>query len=128
MELELEGGPAVEVSGNVEVTLPDYMTMLPQEELNEARRAVQRDKVIIAAGRRPEDTDEVVILTATNRLMVLRVAQYGVPDGKVIPINWGHSLAVEGYYEMAADWAIANAEPIDVAFHVPTYEGENDSR
>lgn len=117
MELELEGDTSVEVSGGVEMTLPDYMTMLPQEELNEARRAVQRDQMIVAAGRRP-GTDEVVILTATNRLLVLHVAQHGVPDGKVIPIDWGHGLAVEreGYYEMAADWAIANAEPVDVTF------------
>jgi hypothetical protein len=115
MELELEGG-SVEASGNIEVTLPNYMTMLPQEELDEARRAVQRDQMIVAVGRKP-GTDEVVILTATSKLMVLKVAEHGVPEGRVIPIDWGHGLAVEreGYYEMAADWAIANAEPIDIA-------------
>lgn len=115
MEFELEGDTWTEVSDNVEITLPEYMTMLPQEELNEARRAVQRDQMIVAAGRRP-GTDEVVILTATNRLMTL----HGVPDGKVIPIDWGHRIAVEregeGYYEMTADWAIANAEPVNVTF------------
>lgn len=115
MELELEGG-SFEAVGNVEVTLPDYMVMLPQEELDEAKRAVQRDQMIIAAGRKP-DTGEIVFMTATSRLMVLDAGKHEIPDGKVIPIDWGHGLAVEheGYYAMASDWVIDNAELIDIA-------------
>jgi len=116
MEIELEGG-SFAVSGNVEVTLPNYMVMLSQEELAEARRASQRDQMIIAAGRKP-NSDEIVLMTATNRLMILKVEEHGIPKGRVIPIDFGHTVAVEheGYYEMASDWVIENAEPIDVTF------------
>lgn len=115
MELELEGG-STEVSGNVEVTLPDYMVMLPQEELTEVRRAAQRDQMIIAAGRKP-DTGEIVLMTGEAKLMVLKAGAFGIPDGPVLPIDFGHTLAVEkeGYYEMASDWVIENAEPIDIS-------------
>ncbi len=115
MELELEGG-SFELSGDIEVTLPGYMTILPHEELEEARRAVQRDQMVIAAGRKP-GTDEIVLMTATSRLMVLKIAEHDIPDGQVIPIDFGHTVVVEreGYYEMAADWVIANAEPLDIA-------------
>lgn len=115
MEFELEGG-SFEAQGNVEVTLPDYMVMLPQAELDEARRAVQRDQMIIAAGRKP-DSDEIVVMTATAKLMVLNAGEHGIPTGKVLPIDFGHTVAIEheGYYEMASDWVIANAAPLDVA-------------
>lgn len=115
MELELEGG-SFEAVGNVEVTLPNYMTMLPQEELDEARRAARRDQMIVGAGRKP-GTDEIVLMTATSKLMVLKTSGYGIPTGRVIPIDFGHGLAVkqDDYFKMTSDWVITNAEPIDVA-------------
>lgn len=115
MELELDGG-GMEASGNVEVTLPDYMTMLPQEELAEARRAAQNDQMIIAAGKKP-DSDEIVLMTGDARLMVLKKpGRFGIPEGRVLPIDFGMTLAVEkeGYYEMASDWVIDNSELIDI--------------
>lgn len=118
MELELEGGD-LEVSGDIEVSLPDFMVMLPAEELAEARRAVQRDQMVIAAGRRP-DSDEIVMMTGDNRLLTLAGDQHQLPRGKVVPIDFGHGLAIEsdeyvrGFFEAAADWAIENATPLDV--------------
>lgn len=119
MEFELEGG-RFEVQGNIEVELPDYMVMLPKEELDEARRAAQAPQMIVAAGRKPDST-EIMLFTADSRLLVLDAAQHQIPNGKVIPIDWGHTVAVDndefvkGYYEIAADWAIENATPLDVA-------------
>lgn len=119
MEFELEGG-SFEAVGNVEVTLPDYMVMLPKEELEEARRAAQADQMVVAVGRKP-GTSDIVLFTADNRLMILDAAAHKIPDGKVLPIDWGHGVAVDnpefvkGYYEMASDWVIENAQPIDVA-------------
>jgi hypothetical protein len=115
MELELEGG-TVEVSGNVEIELPDYMVMLVQEELDEARRAQARDEMIIAAGRKP-DCQEIVVMTATGRLLVLDGAKHGLPEGHVIPTDHGHAVAIEheGYCEVTSDWVIANADAIDIS-------------
>lgn len=119
MEFELEGG-SIEVTGDIEVTLPNYMMMLPKEELEEARRASQRDQMIIAVGRRP-GTSDIVLFTADNRLLCLNAMNHNVPTGKVLPIDWGHGIAIDvegssrGYYEMTSDWVIENADPIDIA-------------
>lgn len=117
MELELEGG-SFEASGNIEVTLPDFMVMLTNEELAEARRAVQRDQMLIAAGCRP-DSDEIVVMTATCRLFTLSGDKHTLPRGKVFPIDCGHTLAIDcgedGLFEVAADWLIENATPLDLA-------------
>lgn len=119
MEFELEGG-SFEATGNIEVTLPDYMVLLPAEELTEARRAIQADQMVIAAGRRP-DSDEIVLMTADNRLLVLDGAAHELPKGRAFPTDFGHTIAIDndefvrGYFEVAADWAIDNATPIDVA-------------
>ena len=115
MELELEGG-GFEVEGNVEIELPDYMVMLPQAELDEARRAVQRNQMIIAAGRKP-DTNEIVLMTAVGRLLSLEPEQHGIPAGPVFPIDFGHTVAVEvkgGYFEIASDWLVENSTEVNM--------------
>lgn len=119
MELELEGG-SFEVQGNVEVLLPNYMAMLPPDELDEARRAAHRSELVIAAGRKP-DTSEIIVMTGDNRLLVLDGDAHGVPKGRVFPIDCGQTVAVDsdefvkGYFEMATDWVLDVATPIDVA-------------
>ncbi len=115
------------MSGNIEVTLPSYMTTLSQEELNEARRAAQRDQMIVASGRKTNDGD-IVLMTATGHLMLLRVEGHELPHGKALPIDCGFAVAIEdeGYYACASDWVIANAEPMPVELLAsPTYSNED---
>lgn len=110
MELELDGGDVI-VEGNIQITLPDYMTMLPQQELSELKHAQQRNQMIVAAGRKPNTTD-IVLVTADNRILVLDAAKHQIPEGVIVPIDWGHSLLVEADgpdFEIASDWAIENA-------------------
>lgn len=110
MEFELNGG-SLKVGGNIEVVLPDYMTILPREELVEVARASQRDQMIVAAGRHPE-TGDVVFMTATGKLMTLDSEKFESPNGKAVPIDCGRMIGIEtekGYYEIAVDWAIDNS-------------------
>lgn len=110
MELELDELAEVKIGGDAEIELPSYMVMLPVEELIEAKRAAQRDEMIIAAGRHPEG--DIVVLTADGRLMELKKGHEGIPEGAVLPMDFGHTVAIEthrGYHEMAAGWVIDNA-------------------
>jgi len=114
MELELEGVEGATMEGDVEMELPDYVVMLPREELEEAKRAAQRNQMVLAAGRHPE-TGDIVLLTGGGVLMELPKGHDGIPDGPVLPIDFGHGVAIDtgkNYYEMAADWVIHNARTI----------------
>jgi hypothetical protein len=114
MEFELGSGTEATVEGNVDIELPDYVTMLPREELLEAKRASQRNEMIIAAGRHPESGD-IVALTGDGKLLQMRRGFDGIPDGPVIPIDFGHGVAIEtgtGYFEMASDWFVHNSQTI----------------
>lgn len=118
MELELEGDSDIEMSGNIEITLPNYMTMLSQEELNTAHLS-QGSDVIIAAGRKPL-TSEIVMFTADKRVFVLDAASYDIPKGRVFPIDFGRMIAIDdednrGFYEMHSHWAIELSEAINVS-------------
>lgn len=98
------------------MTLPGYMTMLPQEELDEARRSAERDQMIVAAGRKP-DTNEIMMMTAIGRLMSLEPEQHGIPAGSVFPIDFGHTVVVEvkgGYFEIASDWLVENSTEVNM--------------
>jgi hypothetical protein len=114
MEFDLEGAEGITVEGDVEMELPDYVVMLPREELEEAKRAAQRNQMVLAVGRHPASGD-IVLLTGGGTLMELSKGHDGIPDGPVMPIDFGHTVAIDtgkGYYEMAADWVIHNARTI----------------
>lgn len=127
MEFELEGDEIVEAMGDIEVTLPPYVLMLSQEELAEAKRSAYKHKLIIAAGRQKPD-DDIIVMTATGRLLLLRAATHGLPPGESYPIDFGMAVGIGrvGSYEMAADWVIANAEPLGIELlNASTYGDEN---
>lgn len=116
MELELDGSSYTEASGEIEVTLPHYMTILTQDELSVIADVARPHVTIIAAGQRP-GTDEIVLLTAASQFMVLNIIDNDIPRGNVFPIDFGRSLAVEHdeHHVLDSEWVIKRAKPIDVA-------------
>ena len=98
MELVLEGHPAFHVEGTVTVELPAYMKLLPQEELNEVRKADNRDKLAVAAGRHPE-TGDLVFLTGAGELYEVHFNEF-IPDRRIVtesmfPIDHGNTIRIE---------------------------------
>ena len=104
MELKLLGLTEMAVDGNVEVTLPSFMTMLPQASLDQLCNRQQRDRVIIAAGRKSDST-KVVMLTANGVFLSLDIV---LPKGDVFPVDHGQKLMV-GPKTFSARWAIENS-------------------
>lgn len=117
MELELDGASELEVSGNIEITLPSYMTMLPQVELDEVMATkLHQQELIIAAGRKA--SGEIVLFTASKQVFVLGVGKHNFPDGQVYPIDAGYGIAIftnGGFHEVPSIWALRAAEAINIA-------------
>jgi len=115
MELELDGAGEIEALGNIEITLPDYMTMLSQVELDDARQAVHKEHLIVAAGRKPGGT-EIVLFTADNRVYVFDTARYEVPEGKAFPIDRGQALCIQDAsgFEVSSDWVLELSDAVDI--------------
>jgi hypothetical protein len=115
MELELDGTSEIEMSGDIEITLPDYMIMLPQSELDDARRARQKEHLIVAAGRKPGSND-IVLFTADNRVYVFDTAKYEVPSGEAFPIDCGQSLRIHDAngFEVSSDWVLELSDAVDI--------------
>jgi hypothetical protein len=94
MELTLEGHQSFHVEGSIAIELPDYMTLLPPDELKWAQTSDNRDELIVAAGRHPEG--DVVFLTAAGELKEISWKENGLPHfGKIVPINRGQALCIE---------------------------------
>jgi hypothetical protein len=110
MELVIEGHPVFHAEGTVTVELPAYMKVLPAEELEEARSADNRDKLVLAAGRHPESGD-LVFLTGAGELMEVNLEQFQVPPTFLMfPIDHAQTIRIELVdfegIEVAADWAM----------------------
>lgn len=109
------GNGNVDVTGDVVITLPCYITMLLQDQLNECTLSQRPDTLIIAAGRETT-TGDIVFVTGSGTIMVLDVAEHDVPDGRALPMEWGHGIVIEcNNLEMTAEWCIANSDVIDAA-------------
>jgi hypothetical protein len=107
MEFEFENSDGITVVGDVEITLPDHMTLLSQTELIEVQKS-GNECLIIAAGRDP-DTAELVFMTSTTKLLKLNVTELDFPDGDVYPSDFGQSVCIGPNFEIAADWIVENA-------------------
>ena len=108
MEFELEGGQFVS-SGNVEITLPDYMVMLPQEQLDAIETGEQ---LIIAAGRATVDADDIVVMTNKGVFKVLSSITKNLPHGIVSPDSFGWTLSIStptNTHEYPTYWVLENA-------------------
>jgi hypothetical protein len=125
MELELDKSASITMVGDVEITLPDYMTMLVQDELDECKKASNAHDLIIAAGRHP--SGEIVVLSAKMQFYVMERGVFGTPDGSVVPDDCGQSIVINPGanpdFVMTAGWFIDNAERIDITY----LDGENQS-
>lgn len=92
MEFELEGSEAC-VEGDVEMILPDHMTMLCSDELERVKTSTDITQRVIAAGRHPK-TNEVIMVVATGR--VFSTNRFNLDVGKVFPINDGNTVVIGG--------------------------------
>lgn len=110
VEFELEGGEMT-VSGNVSITLPPYITLLPQVELDWARHAPFADRLIIAAGRQPS-TGDIVALSGAGKLYNLACKRHRVPDGPVCPTDYGKHVAIGTGFLIVASWLIVWADRV----------------
>lgn len=115
MELTIEGHPSFHVEGTVTVELPSWMTVLREDELEEARTAENRDGLILAAGRHP--SGDIVFLTGLGELKELKWEESALPRlGKVFPIDFGQTLRIEvnnhRSIEVSNLWALDNAHLI----------------
>ncbi len=129
MELTLEGHPSFHTEGTVTVALPEWMYTLPQDEIDEARTAENRDGLILAAGRHPGSGD-IVFLTGDGQLREIkrsRLRKEQVPAGEAMPVDFGQTIKVEDGssqgFEMSNLWAIDNAMGIMFLGAMATIEG-----
>lgn len=113
MELTLKGHPSVYSGGTITVELPQYMVMLPQDELDEATSCPQRIMLAIAAGRHP--SGKIVFMTGDGYLREVNTSEHGIPDGPVSIVDDGNTLnialsedpvALEKSYQIDVGWAI----------------------
>lgn len=123
MELELDESASISVIGDTEITLPDYMTMLPQDELDECKTADSASYLIIAAGRHPNG--DIVALNAQMQFYTLKHGVFGEPGGQITPIDHGLTLRIDEHdFEIASDWFVDKARKIDITYL--THEGKTE--
>lgn len=114
-ELTIEGHPSFHVEGTVTIELPDWMHLLPESELKEARTAENRDGLILAAGR--HKSGDIVFLTGLGELKELKWDESALPRlGRVFPIDFGQTLRIEvnnhRTIEVSNLWALDNAHSL----------------
>jgi hypothetical protein len=124
MQLELEGDTEIISEGNIEVHLPDYITMLNTDEMLEIKRAMRTDqmtfflnKMIFAAGREPS-TNDIIMVTFGCKFFRLNTEKWceQMPIGKAIPIDWGHTISFgpDYIYEIDVEWALERADQVSI--------------
>jgi len=116
MRLTLEGHHSFHTEGSVTVELPEYMSVLPESELEEARTATNREGLILAAGRDPKSHD-IVFLTGAGELMEIKWDEANLPSlGRVTPIDYGQTIRIEVNRHRAIElsnlWALDNAKQL----------------
>jgi len=73
MEFELNGdSTSLIVKDRIEIKLPRFMTMLSTNELTNVQNSVNKDKLIIAVGKKTDN--EIVFLTGTCKVMTLKLS------------------------------------------------------
>ena len=119
MEFEFAGGE-FSVSENVEVVLPDHMTMLTQAELDRVNANNDSD-AIIAIGR-VHDGDNVTFMTAGGIIYELDVSRHvDFPTGPTFPIDDGKTVFVgacktaKRFFKIPSKWLVENAEVVGSA-------------
>lgn len=117
MELTLAGHPSFHTEGSVTIELPDYMTLLPDVELEEVKTAINREGLIVAAGRHPDG--DIVFLTGAGELKELAWSEMSNHDqvprfGRVLPIDYGQTLRFEASHHRALEvsnhWVLDRAQ------------------
>lgn len=121
MELTISGQPEFGIEGPVNIKLPEFMTLLPAEELKESITDGNRN-LILAAGRHP--SGDIVVLTGNGELRELKKGEYGIPEGAVTPTDHGQTLLVGGDgFEIASEWFVENASLLILFGGLPTGTG-----
>ena len=114
MELTIEGLTTAQASGPITIELPPYMYLLEAEEMVEARVADNRADLILAAGRHP--TGNILFITGDGYIREIDCDEHKIPNGPVNPVDFGQTICVHlgkgETYEIAADWALENAQTL----------------
>ena len=120
MIIEVDKNASVVPFGDLEISIPDHMVMLPQEELDEVMSLHPKDRSnkIIAAGKR-KGTVQVEFVTGDGAIYSLDQGDLGIlADGEAFPDDFGQTLSIEvgedeendNVFEFAAEFAIENSE------------------
>lgn len=103
MEFELDGNVDVKPSGKLEIVLPDYIVMLPQQELDIVQRL--NEERIIAAGR--GDDTSIVVVTSSGDILIYDSTN----SGYVEPIREGLYVRVGDHLD-SLTWIFEHAQPL----------------
>ncbi len=87
--LSMPGNTSVSLSGDIDIQLPSYMTLLAREELLKLQNVKHPENHIIAAGYEAKSGD-IVLLTADGSIREVRAEfkRFKNPV-KCVPINYG---------------------------------------
>ncbi len=81
------------VEGTATVELPEYLKLLAEPELTEARLADDRDKRVLAAGSHPRG--DLVFIMGDGRIMEIDLASLRCPSVEdVVPCQSGHGIRI----------------------------------
>lgn len=118
MELDLEGGEII-INGDTRISLPNYMSLLSFEDLQEASKN-NEIQVVIAAGQDPNSGD-VVMVTNQCKFFSIDCNTIGILDeGDVVivtPTQHGKFVTIETenmIYDIDSDNLIEHSTDISV--------------
>lgn len=115
MELEFEGGE-LQAVGPTEVSLPAYMSTLPDDQVEVAQASSCSSALVIAAGRNPV-TAEIVLLTGDGKLLAYAPDKQPTVSGVVKPAMCGLRVYVDDAlqaFSIDAGELIRGAAPMGV--------------
>lgn len=132
MELNLDQNCEIESKGETEFSLPAYMRPLPDEDIIQARESQHSENLIIAIGMDPSDND-VVILTATGKILIFSYKEHQIPIGPIIVVSGGEKVYLpnigdrwqpdcDGFF-IKSEWLIKNSKSAlsEASIKMPNY-------
>jgi hypothetical protein len=91
MELKFTKDLELKIGDGCIYTIPNYVTRLSEDEIQNAKRSERRSALIVAAGTDPKD-QKVSIVTADGRVLIFDAPAFHIPNGTSMPTHGGAKL------------------------------------